>query len=102
MQHVGSLLRLAGFSVVVACGFSLSGRGTWAPEAVGTVGSGTQALSLRRASSVVVSRGLSCPATCEILVPRPGIEPCPLHWKADSLPLDHRGSPYGNLLELKR
>ena len=34
--------------------------GVWAPESVG---------------SVVVLRGLSCPAACGILVPRPGFEP---------------------------
>ena len=42
------LLRHAGFSLVVACGFFLS---------------------------LVVARGLSCPVTCGILVPPPGIEP---------------------------
>ena len=36
---------------------------------------GAQALLLRRTSSVVVARGLSCPAACGNLVPRPGIEP---------------------------
>ena len=52
-----------GFSLVVACG--LSSCGTWAicgtrvPERMG---------------SVVVARGLGCPAACGILVPRPGIE----------------------------
>ena len=29
---------------------------------------------------------------CGILVPRPGIKPCPLHQKADSKPPDHQGS----------
>ena len=36
---------------------------------------GTRALSWRHTSSVVVVRGLSCPAARGILVPRPGIEP---------------------------
>ena len=38
-------------------------------------------------ASVVVVCGLSCPAACEVLIPRPGIDqwnPCPLHWLADS------------------
>ena len=26
--------------------------------------------------------------------PRPGLEPCPLHWQADSQPLRHQGSPW--------
>ena len=25
--------------------------------------------------------------------PRPGLNPCPLHWQADSQPLCHQGSP---------
>ena len=29
---------------------------------------------------------------CEILVPRPGSNLCPLAWKVDSWPLDHQGS----------
>ena len=47
----------------------------WAPGHVGSVVCGTQALSLRHASSVVVARRLTCPAACGILVPRPGSEP---------------------------
>ena len=43
-------------------------------KALGSVVCGTWALSLRRVSSTVVACGLSCPAACEILVPRPGIE----------------------------
>ena len=38
-------------------------------------------------ASVVAVCGLSCPAACEVLIPRPGIDqwnPCPLHWLADS------------------
>ena len=72
---VGSLLWRAGFSPVVAGGFSLSSCGALAPRRVGSVVCGTRALSLRRVSSVDVARGLSCPAACGILVPRPGIEP---------------------------
>ena len=43
--------------------------------------------------SVVAAHGLSCPTACGILVPLQGSNPCPLHWKADSQPLDHQGSP---------
>ena len=32
-------------------------------------------LSLRHVGALVVAHGLSCPAACGILVPRPGIEP---------------------------
>ena len=68
-------LWLAGFSLVVACRFSLSSCGARAPGRVGSVVCGTRALSLRCASSVVVGLRLSCPGACGILVPRPGIEP---------------------------
>ena len=70
-----SSLRHAGFSVVVARRFSLSSCGTQAPERVDSIVCGTWALSLRRASSVVVAHALSCPVACGILVPRPGIKP---------------------------
>ena len=48
----------------------------------------------RRAGSVVVAHGPSCPAACGIL-PDQGSNPCPLHWQADSQPLRHQGSPKG-------
>ena len=55
----------------------------------------------RRAGSVVVAHGPSCPAACGIF-PDQGLNPCPLHWQADSQPLRHQGSPveyfYTNLL----
>ena len=46
---------------------------------------------LQRTESVVVAYGLSYPAACGIF-PDQGLNPCPLHWQADSLPLDHQGS----------
>ena len=46
----------------------------------------------RRAGSVVVAHGPSCPAACGIF-PDQGSNPCPLHWQADSQPLCHQGSP---------
>ena len=42
--------------------------------------------------SVVVACGLSCPTACGVLEDQ-GSTPCPLNWKADSLPLDHQGCP---------
>ena len=74
LWHAGSLLRCTGFSLVVACGFSLSSCGVQAPGHVGSVVCGTQALLLRCASLVVVAHRLSCPVACWILVPWPGIE----------------------------
>ena len=59
---MGSSLWCAGLSLVVACGFSLCSCGARAPGRVGSVVCSTQALSLRRASSVVVVRaGLAAP-----------------------------------------
>ena len=60
---------------VVVHGFSLPSCGVRAPGHMGSVVCSMRALSLRRASSVVVAHGLSCPAACGILVPRLGIEP---------------------------
>ena len=45
-----------------------------------------------RAGSVIVAHGPSCSAACGIL-PDQGLNPCPLHWQADSQPLRHQGSP---------
>ena len=42
--------------------------------------------------SVVVALGLCCPGAHGILLDQ-GLNPCPLHWQADSQPLDHQGSP---------
>ena len=46
----------------------------------------------RCAGSVVVAHGPSCSAACGIF-PDQGLNPCPLHWQADSQPLRHQGSP---------
>ena len=46
----------------------------------------------RHAGSVIVAHRPSCSAACEIF-PDQGLNPCPLHWQADSQPLRHQGSP---------
>ena len=46
----------------------------------------------RRAGSVVVAHGPSCSVECGIF-PDQGLNPCPLHWQADSQPLRPQGSP---------
>ena len=46
----------------------------------------------RRAGSVFVAHGLSRSTACGIF-PDQGLNPCPLHWQADSQPLRHQGSP---------
>ena len=71
----------------------LSGCAGQALGCVGSVVCSMRALSLRRVSSVVVARGLSCSMACGILVPRPGIEPASTALEGSSLPLDHQGSP---------
>ena len=42
-----------------------------------------RSMGARRAGSVVVGRRLSCSAACGIF-PDQGLNPCPLHWQADS------------------
>ena len=48
--------------------------------------------SLECAVSAAVAYRLSCPAACGIF-PDQRLNPCLLHWQADSQPLDHQGSP---------
>ena len=43
-------------------------------------------------ASVVEAHRLSCSSACGIF-PGQGSNPCPLHWQADCLSLDHQGSP---------
>ena len=40
----------------------------------------------------VVAHELSCLTACGIF-PDQGLDPCPLHWQADSYPQSHQGSP---------
>ena len=49
--------------------------------------------SVSSAGSVAVAQGLSCSMTCGIF-PEKGLNPCGLHWKVDSYPLYHQGSPW--------
>ena len=51
----------------------------------------------RHAGSVVVAHGPSCSAACGIFSDQ-GLNPCPLHWQADSQPLRHQGSPWSIIL----
>ena len=52
----------------------------------------------RRAGSVIVAHGPSCSAACGIF-PDQCLNPCPLHWQADSQPLHHQEA-LGRDLEL--
>ena len=46
-----------------------------------------------RLNRTVVAHGLSCSEACGIF-PDQGLNPCFLHWQADSLLLSHQGSSY--------
>ena len=52
------------------------------------MGTVVAACRLKSAGLVVVVHGLHCFAACEIFPDR-GSNLCPLHWQADSYPLDH-------------
>ena len=54
----------------------------------------------RRAGSAIVAHGPSCSAAYGIF-PDQGLNPCPLHWQADSQPLRHQGSrPYHSFIRI--
>ena len=47
---------------------------------------------------MVVEYRLSDPMACEIFLDQEW-NPCPLHWRADSSPSDHRGSPIKEIFD---
>ena len=57
----------------------------------------SQLLGSKAQGSTVVAHRLSCSLACEIF-PDQALNPCLLHWQADSLPLRHQGSPGLGLL----
>ena len=59
-----------------------------------------QSTGFRRAGSVVVAHGPSCSAACGIF-PDQGLNPCPLHWQADSQLLRHQGSPLFFIIDVR-
>jgi len=56
------------------------------------VGSAVVAPRLQSTGSIAVVHGLSCSEASWIFLDQ-GLNPCPLHWQVDSLPLSHQGSP---------
>ena len=60
--------------------------------AQGHVGSAAAAPGLSSTGSAAVAHRLGCSVVCGIF-PDQGLNPCPLHWQADSLPLSHQRSP---------
>ena len=83
-----------GLSLVAASGGHSSSRyaglSLWRPLLL-------QSTGFRRAGSATVAHGPSCSAARGIF-PDQGLNPCPLHWQADSQPLRHQGSPAGRFL----
>ena len=53
-----------------------------------------------RMISIVVAHSLGCSEPCGIFQGQE-LNPCPLHWQAGSLPLDHQRSPLFNYFFLK-
>ena len=78
-----------GLSLVVASGghSSLRCMGLSPPRPLPLWSTGS-----RRTGSVVVAHRPSRSVACGIFPDR-GMNPCPLHWQADSQPLRHQGSP---------
>ena len=90
---VGSLLLCTGFSLVALHRPFI----TVAPPCFGARALDARAsvaVAHRRQStgSVALAHGPSCSAACGIL-PDQGLNPCPLHWQAESQPLWLQGSP---------
>ena len=73
-------------------GFSCGGA-----RALGARASVVVVRGLQSTGSVVVAHRLSCSTAREIF-PDQGLNPCPLHWQADSQPLHHQGSPIFSFL----
>ena len=70
--------------------------GAWASvvaaHGLQSTGSVVAAHGVKSTTSVVVAHGLSCFIACGILLDQ-GSNQCPLHYKVDSCPLCHQGSP---------
>ena len=74
------------------CARAFSSCGEWGPLFIVVRGPlMLQSTSSRHTSSVVVAHGPSCSVACGTF-PDQGLNPCPLHWQADSQPLRHQGS----------
>ena len=65
------------------------------------VGSVVVTPRLQSTGSEVVVQRLSCSTACGILLDW-GLNPCPLHWQSDPLPLTHQGSPTWKIIKQYR
>ena len=92
----GGLLFTAVLGLLVAVASLVAERrleGVWASVAAAHgPGSCDSTPRLQSTGSVVVAHGLSCLVACGIFLDQ-GLNPCLLHWQADSEPLNHKGSP---------
>ena len=59
-----------------------------------------RAWALEHSASIAAARGHRCFAECGIF-PDQELNPCPLHWQADSQPLDHQESFHRDILRIK-
>ena len=97
-----ALLGLSLVAVIGNCGSHFSGFFFCRAKVLGSRASVVTArgfgngdsLTLEHLGSFVVTHWLSCSEACGIF-PDQGLNLCPLHWKADSYPLHHQGSPHG-------
>ena len=78
-----------------------SGGGTALLSSCGGFSRGCRAQTLSTQALAAVAHRLSCPMACRIF-PDQGLNPCPLHWHADSSPLDPQGNPTVALFSNKR
>ena len=87
-----------GFCLVAVWVSHCGGFSCWGAQALGPVGSVVVVPGLQSTGSVVLHgmwgppRHVGSSMACGIL-PDWGLNPCPLHWPADSLPLSHQESP---------
>ena len=86
------------------CARAFSSCGKWGPLFIAVHGPLTIAASLVAEHRLQTRRLSSCGSRAQLLrgmwdPPRPGLEPVPLHWQADSQPLCHQGSPVTSLFK---
>ena len=75
-------------------GFSCCGA-----QALGYAGFSSYGSGALGTGSLAVAHWLGCSKACGIF-PDQGLNPCLLHWQADSLPLSHQGKPSTSILSL--
>ena len=87
------------------CARAFSSCGKQGPLFIVVRGPLTVMASLVAEHRLQTRRLSSCGSRAQLLhgmwdLPRPGSNPCPLHWQADSQPLRHQGSPSLYILKL--